>query len=80
MKAWVKSLSDVDDEGLPKTMVRANWDRRELSLVVTPEWQGGVPAYAWELKVFEYDEAAGSWSKFRCMSTIYYKQLKKRGK
>jgi hypothetical protein len=74
MRQWVNTLKDVDAEGLPRSMVRANWVRLELILMLI--MKDGELYLESEVKVFEYDPATDHWSKFRCMCTLIYKPKK----
>ena len=57
VQAWVEGLSDVDEDGLPKSMVRANWIAWALS-VKRQEGSGeGPPVLEWRWALLEHDEA-----------------------
>jgi hypothetical protein len=61
MRRWLAHLHDVDDTGLPKAMVREEWDLRWIK--GTPVQRGGLFYLDIEFHCFEYDHQTGNWSK-----------------
>ncbi|MDA9686887.1 hypothetical protein N9U05_00175 [bacterium] len=76
MGRWVDGLSDVDASGLPKEMVRQQWNRRLTRLAV--KQLDGQTFLNVHLEVYEYDSDAGDWSRFRCQGSGNFKLASKR--
>ena len=66
MRSWIDLLHDVDEEGLPKAMVKEHWDRRLLKMTVVDRHVD------WEIQVFEHDSATDVWSRLRCTATMAF--------
>jgi hypothetical protein len=70
MRRWLEHLEDVDEQGLPKAMVRQHWDRAILRGRLVE--RGGITCLDWSIKHYEYDPATDYWTILRAQHTVSY--------
>jgi hypothetical protein len=61
MRRWLAHLHDVDENGLPKEMVKEEWDKRWIR--GTPVQRDGLTYIELEFHSFLFDSATDDWSR-----------------
>jgi hypothetical protein len=74
MKDWSVRMNDVDENGLPKSMLREQWNRRQMKQSLRQH--SGETYLDNEMTIFEYDPSTDDWTRIRCKILVSYKQLR----